>query len=126
MALSTHQLLEKNITVSLLSIPRNIRTYSPSRPIFAQFTGESGWVYIDFNIKMKPLKEMNLNKCSIVTTAQEDKTGKPKRPALELLNILNNKLVEENHVTMYRKEMEGLKKENQQLKTMNEDLMKEL
>lgn len=75
---------------------------------------------------MKPLKEMNLNKCSIVTTAQEDKTGKPKRPALELLNILNNKLVEENHVTMYRKEMEGLKKENQQLKTMNEDLMKEL
>lgn len=76
---------------------------------------------------MKPLKEMNLNKCSIVTTAQEEKAaGKHKRPALELLNILNNKLVEENHVAQYRKEMEGLKEENQQLKMVNEDLIKEL
>lgn len=69
---------------------------------------------------------MNLNKCSIVTTAQEKNAGNPKRPALELLNILNNKLVEENHVTQYRKEMEGLKEENQMLKIANEDLMKEL
>ena len=44
---------------------------------------------------MKPLSEMSLNKCSIIGSAQQEKEkGKGKRPALELLNMLNSKLAE--------------------------------
>jgi regulator of replication initiation timing len=76
---------------------------------------------------MKPLAEMNLNKCAIVGAAHSEKEkGRARRPALELLNILNSKLVEENHVAQFRKEMESLKEENQHLKVANDELSKEL
>lgn len=59
---------------------------------------------------MKPLGESNHITCS-TTTSKEEK-GKTKRPALELLNILNSKIVQENHVSQYKSDMDRLKQEN--------------
>ena len=56
---------------------------------------------------MKPLGELNLNKCSLVSSAEEK--VKARRPALELLNLLNSKIVEENCILEYKKEMSKLK-----------------
>lgn len=56
---------------------------------------------------MKPLGELNLNKCSLLSSAEEK--AKAKRPALELLNILNSKIVEENYVSEYKSEMSKLR-----------------
>ncbi len=43
---------------------------------------------------MKPLSEINLNKHSIVNGRESNDKIKTKRPALELLNILNDKIKE--------------------------------
>jgi hypothetical protein len=45
---------------------------------------------------------------------------------LELLNLLNSKIVEESHVAQYKKEMEKLQEQNSQLKTVNSELLREL
>lgn len=58
---------------------------------------------------MKPLSEISLNKHSIINSRESTDKIKTKRPALELLNILNDKIVEENHVIHFKAEMEKLK-----------------
>ena len=68
---------------------------------------------------MKPLSELHLNKHSILTATPVKATGKAKRPALELLNQLNDKLTEENSSLQYRKEITRLGEENRELKQIN-------
>lgn len=65
-----------------------------------------------------------MNKHSIVSNREQGEKLKAKRPALELLNILNDKIVEENHVAQFKMEMEKLKEENSQLKKANGEIMK--
>lgn len=68
---------------------------------------------------MKPLSELSLNKYSLLNSTESKEKIKSKRPALEMLNMLNNKLVEENHVAQYKKEMERLQEQNSELKAVN-------
>lgn len=73
---------------------------------------------------MKPLDAINLNKHSIVHSADQQAYKKVKRPALELLNQLNDRIMEENSVMQFKKEIDRLKEENHELKTMNGEIAK--
>lgn len=73
---------------------------------------------------MKPLDSINLNKHAIITSADRNGHAKAKRPALELLNQLNDRIMEENSAMQYRKEIARLKEENQELKAANGEISK--
>lgn len=73
---------------------------------------------------MKPLNNINLNKHSIVQSEDQQTHKKVKRPALELLNQLNDRLAEENNVLQYKKEIDRLKEENYELKLVNGEITK--
>lgn len=73
---------------------------------------------------MKPLDSINLNKHAIITSADRSGHKKVKRPALELLNQLNDRIMEENSVMQYRKEIDRLKEENLELKVINGEISK--
>lgn len=68
---------------------------------------------------MKPLNNINLNKHAIVHSVDHQTHKKVKRPGLELLNQLNDRIAEENNVLHYKKEIDRLKEENHELKLVN-------